>query len=83
MTTKRRVHVDLSIDPDLLAAVDAQVARDRQSDRGAVIDEALRIWMARQQDVAMERQIRTDGAVGDGDAAAWRRIRRAAVRRLK
>ena len=78
---RRRVKVGATLDPDLIAAVDAYVARKPGMDRSAVIDEALRLWHERQQNAAMERQLREDAARYDDERAGWRRIRDAAARR--
>jgi Arc/MetJ-type ribon-helix-helix transcriptional regulator len=80
-TTRRRVKVGATLDPDLLAAVDAYVADTPGTDRSAVIDEALRLWHERQQEIAMERQLREDAARYDGERADWRRLRGAAARK--
>jgi Arc/MetJ-type ribon-helix-helix transcriptional regulator len=58
------------LDPELIAAVDAHVARHPGLDRSAVFDEALRLWHEREQDAAMERQIREDEKYRD-DPDRW------------
>ncbi|HLZ47544.1 MAG TPA: hypothetical protein VKR80_02710 [Candidatus Limnocylindria bacterium] len=70
-----------TLDPDLVAAVDAHVAETPGMDRSAVIDDALRLWNERQQERAMERQLREDAASYGDEREAWRRIRGAAVRK--
>jgi Arc/MetJ-type ribon-helix-helix transcriptional regulator len=80
-TTRRRVKVGATLDPDLLAAVDAHVADTPGTDRSAVIDDALRLWHERQQDLAMARQLREDAARYDAQRADWRRVRGAAARK--
>jgi len=57
------------------------VAGTPGTDRSAVIDDALRLWSERQQELAMERQLREDAARYDDGRATWRRIRSAAARR--
>jgi Arc/MetJ-type ribon-helix-helix transcriptional regulator len=81
-TRQRRVKVGATLDPELIAAVDAHVARHPGLDRSAVFDEALRLWHEREQDAAMERQIREDEKYRDDpDRVAWREIRDAAATR--
>jgi len=80
-TTRRRIKVGATLDPDLVAAVDAHVAGTPGTDRSAVIDEALRLWSERQQELAMERQLREDAARYNDERAGWRRVRGAAARR--
>ncbi len=79
---KRRVKVGATLDPELVAAVDAHVARHPGLDRSAVIDEALRLWHEREQGAAMQRQLREDAKrYDDPERVAWRRIRDAAAAR--
>lgn len=80
-TIRRRVKIGATLDPDLVAAVDAHVADTPGTDRSAVIDDALRLWHERQQEVAMERQLREDAGRYDGERADWRRVRGAAARK--
>jgi Arc/MetJ-type ribon-helix-helix transcriptional regulator len=79
---RRRVKVGATLDPELLGAVDAYVARHPDTDRSAVLDDALRLWQEREQDLAMERQIREDAQYHDDpDRVAWRELRDAAAAR--
>ena len=80
-TVRRRIKVGATLDPDLIAAVDAHVAATPGMDRGAVIDDALRLWNERQQALAMERQLREDAANYGEERVAWRRVRGAAARK--
>lgn len=79
--TKSRVRVELRLDADLLAAIDAYVSRNPGSHRSAVIDDALRLWQKRRQELTMERQLRADSVRGGVEPAEWRRVRSAAARR--
>jgi Arc/MetJ-type ribon-helix-helix transcriptional regulator len=79
---RRRVKVGATLDPELVAAVDAHVAGHPGLDRSAVIDEALRLWQEREQGAAMQRQIREDAKYyDDPERVEWRRIRDAAAAR--
>jgi len=80
-TIRRRIKVGATLDPDLLAAVDAHVAGTPGTDRSAVLDDALRLWNERQQGIAMERQLREDAARYGAERADWRRVRGAAARK--
>ena len=75
-----RVKVSLSLDPLLVRDVDAYVERNAASDRSKVVDEALRLWSAAQQQAAMELQFSDDDA-GAPEYAAWQQTRREAARR--
>lgn len=81
---RRRVKISATVDPQLIAAVDTYVAAHAGLDRSTVIDEALALWYARQQEAAMEAQYA--GATDEGppaeEWAAWRAMQRAAVERL-
>ena len=73
-----RVKVSVSVDPDLLNAVDSFVREHDELDRSKVIDQALTLWSAAQQEAAMERQY-TQELEPEAERRAWHRVRRAAV----
>lgn len=77
-----RVKVSVTLDPELLRAVDGFVQSHPGQDRSEVIDQALRQWYAQQQDTAMEAQYAraADGVIGP-ERKAWRSIRRSAAKR--
>ena len=83
MTARRlRVKIGATLDPDLVGAVDAYVAAHPGTDRSAVLDDALRLWCERQQDLAIERQYAAPESPRlRAERAAWRRIRNAAAAR--
>ncbi|MBI2982768.1 MAG: hypothetical protein HYY42_01020 [Chloroflexi bacterium] len=75
--------VGATLDPELVAAVDRYVGAHPDIDRSTVIDEALRLWYARQQDFAMERQFAAPRSSRElAEAEDWRRIRHAAAERM-
>ena len=81
---RRRPKITATLDPDLLASVDAYVAAHPDLDRSAVIDEALRLWRARELELAMEAQFAAPDGVDPTERQAWDRLRRAAaVRQLR
>jgi Arc/MetJ-type ribon-helix-helix transcriptional regulator len=80
-TNRKRVKVGATLDPGLVSAVDAYVTDNPGTDRSAVIDDALRLWHERQQERAMERQLREDATRHDAERADWKRVRRSAARR--
>jgi hypothetical protein len=73
-----RPKLSITVDPDLLWAVDAYVHEHEGSDRSKVIEQALELWTAAQQNAAMEAQFSTDD-VPSSEREAWRSIRRAAA----
>lgn len=73
--------VGATLDPDLVAAVDVYVAGNPGLDRSTVIDDALRLWHARQQELAMERQLREDAGRYDAERSGWQTIRKATAKR--
>jgi metal-responsive CopG/Arc/MetJ family transcriptional regulator len=77
-----RVKVSVTVDPDLLNAVDSFVREHDELDRSKVIEQALTLWSAAQQETAMEQQFA--GALeSPAEKSAWRAVRRAsAVKRL-
>ncbi len=79
----RRVKVGATLDPDLIAAVDRYVGAHPDIDRSTVIDEALRLWYARQQDLAMERALLAPRSKRElAEAEDWRKIRHAATEQM-
>jgi Arc/MetJ-type ribon-helix-helix transcriptional regulator len=78
---RKRVKVGATLDPSLVSAVDAYVTDNPGTDRSAVIDDALRLWHERQQERAMERQLREDASRYGAERADWKRVRQAAARR--
>jgi hypothetical protein len=80
---RNRVKISATVDAQLIKAVDAFVAAHPGFDRSKVIDEALWLWYAREQDRAMEEQFAPpQSGTEQQERAAWRRIRRAAAKRL-
>src|SRR5579864_1106213 len=83
-SVRRRPKITATLDPDLLDAVDAYVAAHPDLDRSGVIDEALRLWRARELERAMERQFAEPDGVPTGERSAWNQTRRtAAARRFR
>lgn len=78
---RRRPKVTATLDPELLAAVDAHVAAHPDLARSAVIDQALRLWRARELESAMARQFAEPDEVRPAERAAWDAIRRAVTGR--
>jgi Arc/MetJ-type ribon-helix-helix transcriptional regulator len=79
----RRVKVGATLDPELVAAVDRYVDEHPGSDRSGVIDEALRLWYARRQDEAMERQFSAPRSRREiEEREAWKPIQAAAAERV-
>lgn len=76
---RRRVKVSATIDPRLLGAVDDFVAAHDGFDRSTALDEALRLWCAREQERAMEAQFAGPPSPEEEERAAWRRIQAAAA----
>jgi Arc/MetJ-type ribon-helix-helix transcriptional regulator len=77
-----RVRVSATLDPFLAQAVDAYVAAHAGLDRSAVINEALRLWYAQQQEEAMAAQYAAGAERPPADEwAAWKAIQREAARR--
>ena len=78
-----RTKVSVTVDPRLMQAVDTFVAANPETDRGRVIEDALTLWLAHQQELAMEAQFAEP--VSDevrAERAAWRSIQAAAAARI-
>lgn len=78
----RRVKVGATLDPELIAAVDRYVGEHGDVDRSSVIDDALRLWYAQQQEQALERQLTAPRSARErAEGRAWASIRRASASR--
>lgn len=77
--SRRRPKITATLDPELLVSVDVYVAAHPDTDRSAVIDEALRLWLARELERAMEAQFAAPDGVDPAERQAWDQLRRAAV----
>lgn len=79
----RRAKLSTTVDKTLLDAVDRFVEQHGQTDRGKVIDDALRLWSARERERATEAMYLTPKSAQEQEEyAAWRELRRAAAARL-
>lgn len=79
-----RTKVSLSLDPVLVRDVDAYVDGHEGTDRSKVVDDALHLWSAVQQQSAMELQFADEADADPAELDAWHSIRRtAAARRLR
>ena len=76
-----RAKVSVTLDPELLGAVDAFVQSHPGQDRSKVIDQALKHWHARLQQIAMEDQYSEPAKAEEREGAAWQATRRAAAKR--
>ncbi len=81
LPSRRRPKVTATLDPDLLASVDAHVAAHPDLDRSAVIDAALRLWHARELELALAAQFAIPDGVDPVERQTWDQLRRAATAR--
>ena len=81
MGQRHRVKISATLDPELIAGVDAYVRKHPETNRGKVIDEALWLWFAREQNREMEEQFNGPDAPED-EMRAWRAIQAEAARRI-
>lgn len=79
----RRVKIGATLDPDLVAAVERYIRDHPGVGRSAVIDDALRLWYARQQELALEAQYRAPSSDRvSAELRSWSAVRKAAARRV-
>ena len=81
MAQRHRVKISATVDPEILDGVDAYIKEHPDRDRSKVIDEALMLWLAQEQDRAMIEQYAEDDRPED-EVAAWRAIQDEAARRI-
>jgi hypothetical protein len=80
-----RAKVSTTVDAVLLKEVDQFVFDHPGLTRSEVLDEALRLWSARERERAMEEQYADPSPLSEEDAAewrSWRAIQRASAARL-
>lgn len=83
MKERQRAKLSTTVDPALLDAVDQFVAEHAAAHRSEVIDEALRLWTARERERAIEAQFTAPRSVQEQEEhAAWKQLRRSAATRL-
>ena len=76
-----RAKISATVDPHLLRAVDNYVQTHPGLDRSGIIDEALALWYAREQERALTAQFTAESEVDADEWRSWRAIRRAAASR--
>src|SRR5947209_3157015 len=76
-----RVKVTVTLDPELLGAVDGFVQSHPGQDRSKVIDQALHQWYSQRQETEMELQYSHGGQRIGSERKAWWALRRAAASR--
>lgn len=78
-----RAKLSTTVDRQLLEAIDTYVASHSDMSRGAVIDDAIRLWQTRQREQAMEAQYAESPSPEEAaEREEWRQIRRVAAARL-
>ncbi len=83
MKERQRAKLSTTVDAELLDAVDRFVADHVTAHRSEVIDEALRLWTARERERAIEAQFTAPRSVEEQEEdAAWTQLRRSAATRL-
>jgi hypothetical protein len=78
-TRRRRAKVSITVDPQLLKAVDLYVQKRAGLDRSKVMETALKDWYRGRQDEAMEEQFSAPELRDPEELSSWRGIRRAAA----
>jgi hypothetical protein len=80
---QRRVKIGATLDPVILAAIDGFIRQHPELDRSSVIDDALHLWWARQQEREMADQFsETPSSAEHEEHQDWRRIQDAAAGRI-
>jgi len=78
---RRRAKVSITVDPELLNAVDRYVQRHANMDRSKVMEAALQNWYRVRQEEAMVEQFSAPEPAEESEQRDWRHIRRAAASR--
>lgn len=80
MGQRHRVKISATLDPELVAGVDAYVRDHPETDRSKVIDEALWLWFAREQERAMEEQYAAPDDIPEDELRQWNAVLKANAR---
>lgn len=79
----RRVKISVTVDPALLKEVDRFVSKHPEQDRSKVVNEALFLWYAREEERAIAEQYAApQSELEKEELAAWHRIQAAAAERI-
>ena len=78
---RRRAKVSVTIDPQLLSAVDLYVPKHADTDRSKVMETALHDWYRARQDEDMTEQFSGTDLVDPDERQSWRKLRRTAASR--
>jgi metal-responsive CopG/Arc/MetJ family transcriptional regulator len=79
----KRAKFSATVDATLLEAVDRYVQDHDKMNRSMVIDDALRLWVARERERAIEAQFAAPQSAEErAERESWQAIRRAAAQRL-
>jgi len=80
VTRRTGVGMTVTVDPDVLEAIDAYIEQHAGLDRSQVVDEALRAWYMGVIHESLVRQHAAPRSVEEqNERAAWKRIRAAQV----
>ncbi len=83
MAQRTRPRITVTVDPDMLDEVDNYVHQHEEADRSQVVNEALRLWYAKQLHEALVRQHSAPKSPEElEERVAWKRIRAAQLARL-
>ncbi len=82
MGKRHRIKVSATLDPELVAGVDAYVRKHPDTDRSKIIDEALWLWFAREQDRAMEEQHAAPDDIPEDELRQWNAVLKANARMM-
>jgi hypothetical protein len=74
MGQRHRVKISATLDPELVAGVDAFVRKHPGTNRGKIIDEALWLWFAKEQDRAMEEQYAAPDDIPEDELRQWNAV---------
>ena len=82
MGQRHRVKISATLDPELVAGVDAYVRKHPGTDRSQAIDEALWLWFAKEQDRAMEEQFNGRDDIPEDELRQWNAVLEANARMM-
>lgn len=82
MGQRHRVKISATLDPELVAGLDTYLKDHPDTNRGKIIDEALWLWFAKEQDRAMAEQYAAPDDRPEDEVRQWNAIRDASARMM-
>jgi hypothetical protein len=79
LTERKTAHLSAEVDSGVLGYLDTYVTQHPGASRDQVVEEALRLWRAREIEREMEEQFAKPDGVDPAEREVWMRVARASL----